>query len=279
MKNILVAIDATRLDMTTIEFACYLAKLTNAKITGAFLENLIADRKPLLKNIQGKAYVEWDIDESSPKMIEKRKEIENNIRLFKEKCNNKGVTCIVHREKGIPAAEMVAESRFADIVVTDIATSFKKVFEGSPTHFVKDLLKDSECPVVIAPEHFDGIDGIVFTYDGSRSATFAIRQFTYLFPELYEKPVSVFHVNEKSELTPEQKQRIGGWLQNYYSIVGFEAKGGDATYEMLAYLCLKKNIFIVMGAYGRSAVSRFFKHSRADVIAKYISQPIFITHY
>ena len=170
MKNILLAIDATRLDLTTIEFACYLAHLTKAKVTGAFLENLVVDRKPLLKNIQGKAYVEWDIDEGSPELIEKRKQIENNIRQFKEACSRRSVNCIVYREKGIPAAEMVTESRFADIIVTDIATSFKKVFEGSPTHFVKDLLKDSECPVIIAPERFDGIDGIVFTYDGSRSA-------------------------------------------------------------------------------------------------------------
>ena len=57
MKNILVAVDATKLDLNTLDFACYLARLTNSKITAAFLENLVADKKPLLKNIQGKAYV------------------------------------------------------------------------------------------------------------------------------------------------------------------------------------------------------------------------------
>ena len=279
MKNILVAVDATKLDLNTLDFACYLARLTNSKITAAFLENLVADKKPLLKNIQGKAYVEWDIDENSPEVIEKKKMIEDNILQFKEGCNKRSVSCIIHKEEGVPAAEMLEESRYADFIITDIATSFKKVAEGSPSHFVKDLLKQSECPVIIAPERFDGIDRIIFTYDGSSSAVFAMKQFTYLLAELSDKPVSIFHVDDKAELSTEEKQKLKGWLQNHYSAVGFETKAGDATYEMLAYLCLKKNVFIVMGAYGRSAVSRFFKHSRADVISKYISQPIFITHY
>jgi len=33
-----------------------------------------------------------------------------------------------------------------------------------------------------------------------------------------------------------------------------------------------------MGAYGRNALSQFLKHSRAELLIKNLTQPIFITH-
>lgn len=279
MENILLAIDATSLDMSALDFACYLGRLTHSKVTGVFLENLVDNEKPVFRRMHGTTYVDWDIDENSPEMKEKRDRIDANILLFREACEKRSVSYRIHRDEGVPAAEMISESRYADIIVTDAATSFRRVFEGSPTRFVKDLLKDAECPVIIAPEHFDGIDSIVFAYDGSRSAAFAMKQFTYLFPEFDDKKVIVFHVDEKETWTEDEKQKLTGWLQNHYSAIGFEKAGGDAGYELFSYLFRKKNIFIVMGAYGRSAFSRFFKHSRADLLVKTITQPIFIAHY
>lgn len=278
MENILLAIDATNLDSSALNFACYLAKLSGSSITGVFLENLVENEKPVLVRMHGTRYLDWEIDEMSPEVKEKRKIMESNISLFKETCGLKGVSYSIHLLEGNPVTEMVAESRFADVIIVDAATSFKDEFEGVPTRFVKKLLKEGECPVIIAPEDFDKVEEIIFTYDGSRSAVFAMKQFTYLFPQLNDKKVTVFHVNENDEWDEEQKKMVGDWLKNHYSTVGFETPTGSASYELLSYLFLRKNIFIVMGAYGRSAVSRFFSHSHADMLLKTISQPIFISH-
>jgi nucleotide-binding universal stress UspA family protein len=279
MENILIALDATSIDMPAIDFACYLGNLTRSKVTGVFLENLVADEKPTFKRMHGVTFVDWQIDETDPSFKQKRELIENNIALFTAACEKRGVQCSIHRDEGVPASEIIAESRFADLLVVDAATSFKKVFEGSPTHFVKDILEDAECPVIVAPESFDGVDEIVFTYDGSASSVFAMKQFTYLFKELDDKKVTVFHVDENSEWDADEKRRISGWLQKHYSVIGFQTAQGDASYEMLAFLLRKKNVFIVMGAYGRSAFSRYFKHSHADILVKTITQPIFIAHH
>jgi nucleotide-binding universal stress UspA family protein len=279
MQNILIALDATDIDMQTLDFACYLGRLTRSKITGIFLENLVADNKPAFKRMHGATFVDWQVDETDPLFRQKKELIEANIALFTTACEKRGVRSSIHRNEGVPASEIIAESRFADLVVVDAATSFKKIFEGSPTHFVKDILKDAECPVIIAPESFEGIDEIVFTYDGSASSVFAMKQFTYLFTELDDKKVTVFHVNENAEWSAEEKHRLSGWLQSHYSIIGFQTAEGDASYEMLAYLLRKKNVFIVMGAYGRNAFSRYFKHSRADILVKTITQPMFIAHH
>ena len=52
MEKILLAIDAINLDMPALDFACYLGRLTNSKITGVFLENLVADEKLVIKKMQ-----------------------------------------------------------------------------------------------------------------------------------------------------------------------------------------------------------------------------------
>ena len=47
MERILLAIDAVNPDKGALEFACYLGKLTKSKITGVFLENMVARDQPV----------------------------------------------------------------------------------------------------------------------------------------------------------------------------------------------------------------------------------------
>jgi nucleotide-binding universal stress UspA family protein len=247
-------------------------------VTGVFLENLVPDEKEVMEKLQTTKYFDWRVDESSPEADEKIKAIENNIALFKEACDRRAVQFEILRDDGVPAAEIIAESRYADVVVTDAATSFKKVFERTPTHFVNDILKDAECPVIIAPGSFEGIERIIFTYDGTRSSAFAMKQFTYLFPQFEDKCVTVFHVNDGAEWTAGEKRKLTRWLQNRYSAIGFETVEGNASDELLSYLLPKRKVLIIMGAYGRSEFSMLLKRSHADVLLKSINQPIFIAH-
>lgn len=279
MKKILLAIDAISVNVTALDFACYLGRLTNSKVTGVFLENLVEDETPAWKTNAGSAYLEWDIDENADSYQEKQQLIEKNIAFFKEACKKRSVRCSVHRDRGVPAREIIAESRFADIIVTDASTSFNRRFEGVPTEFVQDILKDAECPVIIAPETFESIDELVFTYNGSKSAAFAIRQFTYLFPQLNDKKTIILQVNDKGEWQGIDKYNLKEWLSNHYSAIGFEVLKGDVDDKLFDFLFKRKNVFVVMGAYGRSRVSRFFKKSYTDLIINTVIQPIFISHY
>jgi len=279
MEKILLAIDALYPDTSALDFACFLGRLTNSKVTGVFLENLVSDQKPVFEKAYGTTYLEWEIDENSSEYRNKQELIEKNIELFKQGCENRSVKYSVHRDRNLPAKEIIHESRYADLVIVDAATSFNKRFEGVPTEFVRDVVKDAECPVIVAPESFDGIDEIVFAYDGSRSAAFAIRQFTYLFPELSKKKVIILKVNEKGVWADRDKYNFKEWLQDHYSTIVFDVLKGDTEDRLFDYLFKKKNVFIVMGAYGRPAVSRFFQRSHADRIIRTITQPIFISHH
>jgi hypothetical protein len=279
MEKILLIIDPRNISMHALDFACFLGRLTKSKVTGVFLENQVADEKPVLKSLAGTAYLDWESDATSDEYLEKQRIIDTSIQRFKEACENRSVRYSIHRDRGVPAKEVVAESRFADIIVTDATSSFNKTFEGTPTEFVKDLLKDSECPVIIAPESFEAIDEIVFTCDGSSSSVFAMKQFTYLFPELSDKKVTALQVNKSGHWEDIDKYNMREWLKDHYSSIGFEALEGDTDDRLFDYLFKRKNVLVVMGAYGRSSLSRFFKHSEADFLINILTQPIFIAHH
>lgn len=279
MRKILLGIDAINPDKNALDFACYLARLTRSKLTGVFLENLVAEERPVLKQMQGFAYVDWQVDENSREHTTKMELVEKNIFFFREACLRRGVTGNVHRDRGIPADELIEESRFADLIIIDSETSFNKHYEGTPTEFVKDILKRAECPIIIAPENFDAIDEIIFTYDKSASSVSAIKQFTYLLPQLQNKKVTVVQVNTKGAWNGTDKYKFREWLKEHYIDFHFEVEKGDSQIQLFNYLFNRKNIIVVMGAYGRNAISQLFKRSHADLLISTITQPIFIAHF
>ncbi|MGC4038586.1 MAG: universal stress protein [Chitinophagaceae bacterium] len=271
MERILVALDGADYNRNAVDFAFFLARLTNSQVTGMFLEDIVEHGKPVPEHSGKPVSFISHADRPTP--------IETNVSLFSESCERSLVRYAVQRDHGHPSKQIVLESRYADIIVVDAQTSFHRHFEGVPTDFVREIMKESECPVIVAPESFDGIDEIVFAFNGSKSSMFAIKQFTYLFPELRDKKVFVMQIEEAGSGSLTEYGNFNDWLNGHYGQVEFVRLKGDAEAELFAQLIRKKNAFIVMGAYGRSALSRFFSHSHADLLIKAITQAIFITHY
>src|SRR5205809_4152828 len=117
MEKILLAIDAVNPDTSALDFACYLGRLTNSRITGIFLENLVSDKIPVLIGGGEISYFDWKIDQSSPDHGAKQEIIEKNIALFKIACENRSVDYKIHRDRNLPAHEIISESRYADLLI------------------------------------------------------------------------------------------------------------------------------------------------------------------
>ena len=279
MKKILLAVDPTHLNTSTLAFGSFLSRLTRSKITGVFLENLEADKKPVISNAYDGTYFQYEAKEDSEAYQTKLKLIKDKIRQFKDYYENHGVVCSVHEDKGVPVAEIIEETRYADLMIVDAETNFEEKAESIPTSFVKRMLAEAECPVVIAPFDFDGVEEIVFAYNGSKSCMYAIKEFADLFPQLEDKRLTVVEVNQFPGSASIDLDKFKEWLQTRYSNVHFKSLTGQTDTELLGYLLEKRKIFIVMGAFGRSAVSTFFKRSAANILLKVITQPIFIAHH
>jgi hypothetical protein len=270
MKKVLVAIYARQVSTNMLDFACYIAKLTHSKLTGIFLDN----KKALAGAANEFAYESQTITAEAKEPL-----VKESVRLFTEACNNRGANCSVRHEEGMPDIDIIKESRFAELIIVDPEMSFREQKEDIPSGFIKELLSRSECPVILSPFSFYGIDEIVFAYDGSAASVFAIKQFIYLFPELTGKKLTVLQVNEHDNDKMIEKDKIGELLQMHFSSIGFQLLYGKAGDELLGYLLGKKNRIVVMGAFGRSMLSDFFKHSTAELIIKTINLPVFIAHH
>src|SRR6516165_10684004 len=58
MEKIVLVLDGSRLDMVTVDFACYIARLTHSRLTALFIENIKGEARPALKQLYSLPYVE-----------------------------------------------------------------------------------------------------------------------------------------------------------------------------------------------------------------------------
>lgn len=277
MEKILFVTDAVKLNIQHLDFACFLANLTRSRLVGVFLENL--EHEVRSKETLQQLAAATAVPNASIRTM-KGNYCELQIKTFKEGCERRGVSCHVHRDRGVPALEVLSESRYADLIVIDPAISFGNQRENIPTTFVQEVLRDAECPVVIAPDAFDGIDRVIFTFDQSRSAVFAIKEFTHLFPEMHDRKAVILSIRAPGETAMEEKYKLKEWLRAHYEdidLVVLEDKHLRAG--LLENLLAQKNAFIVMGAFGRGQLSNFFAPSHATPVVRFVSQPVFIAHY
>ncbi|WP_217605414.1 hypothetical protein [Chitinophaga sp. GbtcB8] len=276
MQKVLYVTDAVRFNKQSFDFACALCNINGAMLTGIFLENLDQDDSA------------WDVIRETPfsvltqeaAVMEKRKAYcEENIRYFNETCALRGISHHAHRNRGLPILEVVSESRYADLIIVDAATTFAETHHTVPSSFVKDLLKQSECPVVIAPDGFESIEEVIFTCDNSRAAMFAIKQFTYLFPQLHHRKAVLLNVSEPGKTLGEDKYKLKEWLKAHYNNIELVLlEDSNVKARLLEYLLKQKKVFIVMGAYGRSTLSNLLSPSHAAPVVKLATQPVFIAH-
>lgn len=276
MKNILLAIQAEKLNVSDIDFGCHIAALSRSRLTGVFLENNSTAELPALKTFLGFPYVETIVSSDLPDYPERQAIIKKNKALFKERCLMKGVRHSIHLDKAIPRTQIKMESRFADLLLINSTMNFDGEEEEELSDFVQDVLVQSECPVLVCPKEFTGIDEIIFTYDGGASAAFAIRQFTNIFPELDEEKITVLQVRQDDE--PIDEQNLKQYLGSHYSSASFNVIHGETQQELFQFLFERKKALLVMGAYGRSRISRSLSSSTAEKLMLSLPNPIFITH-
>lgn len=275
MEKIVVVCDSHKIEISAIDFGCYLSQLTHSALSGILLDNVIQEVIPENAHMPyyataGKARPgETVVMDSDQAMI-----------YFMEQSRKRGVQSDVTVSKGAPSETVLYESRFADLLVVSPDLTFLGDADDLPSSFVKHLLVKSECPVVLAPHTFEKISQITFCYDGTASSLFAIKQFTYLLPQFRNIPVMLLEVRDSLiREADEGHMRTMSWLKAHYEHVDFHFLQGRVNEELLIYFMDKKDVFIVMGAFGRNLVSNLFRKSTSEKVIKTADLPLFIAHH
>ncbi|MEO8174997.1 MAG: hypothetical protein ABI581_18015, partial [Sediminibacterium sp.] len=150
--------------------------------------------------------------------------------------------------------------------------------ENTPTSFVRNVLSESECPVIIPPLDFEPIEEIILTCSETRSSVFAIRQFRYLFPQLNDKKVTVVEVERDLSHPESVNPNFRQWIKDHYPAALFVVLKGNTNEVLEEYLSSKRNAIIVVSACTRNILSQAFVPSLIDSLIGKIHQPFFIAH-
>jgi len=275
MDKLLLVIDGMKPNVTAMDFGCYLAGITHSRLTGIFLENLDFEDIPAPKAINGKIYLGTTKSTAIASNEENRIKCNESIEKFKEQCSKNQVHYTVHRDRSVPLEELKMESKFADLLMIDAETTFTKKDSGSPTLFVKDVLDEAKCPVIIISKGIKQIDELVFVYDGSDSAIYSIKQFAYLFPEIRKTKINVVQVSgHGTKITAQQK--IKEWLEVHFDQIVFTALDDDEFETLQKYLAGRNNVLLILDSLYKPIIDEIWsKQGNNDIHGL----PLFISNH
>lgn len=279
MKNFLAVFDGYKLCKSTFEYAVLLAKKSDSRLTGVFLDAFFYHNYSLSKVLKVSSDPEADLEKWNKKDQLQRDE---SVYQFQRLCEEAQIEYTIHRDNSIPLDELQYESMFADLIIINEREKFTQKDDQKPTSFIREILADAQCPVVAVPDHFTAPEKIILLYDGSPSSLYAIKMFSYLFSDWRDLPVEIVNVNEGNI----EKGYLPGtglitdFINRNFPNSNYNLLDGKAEEKILAYLTESgKNELIVIGAYRRSKLSRWFKHSLADELMSSLEKPLFIAHH
>lgn len=277
MKKIIAAFDGLKYSQSTRDHAIYIARQTNTHLVGVFLDD------PTYTGY--KIYDLLSKDGLSADKLKKFEEKDKATRNaaakdFEEVCQKESFEFSIHHNHKIAIHELKHETIYADLLIIDAKETLTHYTEKLPTRFIRDLLGDAQCPVVIVPEKYKPIQKIILLYDGEPSSVHAIKMFSYLLPQLKHLETEVISVNPftKSLHMPDNKL-MKEFMKRHYPMAKYTILKGFAEDEIVKRIKqTQENSIVVLGAYRRSAVSRWFRESMADVLMKEVKLPLFIAH-
>jgi nucleotide-binding universal stress UspA family protein len=278
MKKFLAVFDGFKLCDTTLNYGIQLSKVNNAHLIGVFLDEFIYRDYNLYHVLSNYEKPDALIKELNANDKQKR---DDAVEVFIKTCKKAEINFSVHRDRSIALQELLHESMFADLILINEEETFARIKENAPTGFIKNLLGDVQCPVLVLPNKFQNIDNVAILYDGSPSSLHAIKMFSYLFDNMAHLPIEVITVidlNERSKEIPDALL-LKECMKLRFKNVAYTVYKGNADEKIIeALIDHKANRLVVLGAYRRSDLSRWFKRSMADLLIEELETPLFIAH-
>lgn len=276
MKKIIAAIDGLKFSESTVKYAIEFAKRSQAHLVGVFLEDFTYHSYKIFELVTDEG-----VSANRMRRFEEKDADTRNaaVEQFQDLCSEAGVNFSVHHDRNIAIQQLLHESIYADLLVIDRKETLTHYEEKVPTRFVRDLLSNVQCPVMVVPEEYKPVENSILLYDGEPSSVHAIKMFYYLFESGNEKTkvLSIKELNQTLHVPDNRLMRE--FMKRHFPNAEYTVLRGGAEQEIVKYIHhLKKHVLVVLGAYQRGMVSRWFHESMADVLMKELNCPLFIAH-
>jgi hypothetical protein len=233
-----------------------------------------ADYSALALNSPGAAFV--------PVMELEDNEIEviaANKTLFTRQCEQYYIPYSLHKnDREWDKDLLIKESRFADLILISGELFYADTDSKQPNQYLRKVLHSAECPVLVVPENFTGIEHLFIAYDGSRESLHAIKQFCYLFPEFTDLPTEVVYVNEEASDTIPDFEHLNQFTRLKFDCMSFSKLHFKANDSFATWISEKKNALLVSGSFSRAPLSYIGRRSFAGDVIHDHQLLVFIAH-
>lgn len=257
MKKIVAVFDGSKFSDSTLQYAIRMGLQHNATITGVFAERME------LAYAGGGGRSNRD-----------------GCSLFESACQDAGINYNVKRGSDAVTQSILRESRYADMLLLDASETMNPFTEEVPTPFVRDILANAKCPVLLLPRHFNNIRKICWLYDGSPVSIFAFKMFSYILPVFNALSFNVITVQAAyHEQQLPHECMVKELIAMHAPQAHFVSLRGQPEVEIPGYL--REHApegLVILGAYQRNALSMLFRPSMADVLVREQQWPLFIAH-
>lgn len=278
MIKVLAVFDGLRFSDATLQHTLRIAQTQLAHIVGLFLEDFTYQSFSRYK-----AIAKENLSSKQIQQLEQADELVRvkSIKKFQDACQKLGIPHSVHRDKDIAFPTLIQEAIYADLVVIDAQETFSATKEKAPSTFIRDFLAASESPVLLVNKKYVPVSKVVLLFDGEPSSVYAIKQYSYLIGAHIDLDVEVLTVKKEKATThvPDNKL-MKEFMKRHFPKATFTVVKGDyAEPKIIEHIkSVPGKPLIVLGAYRRGMVSRWFKQSMADTLLENISLPLFIAH-
>ena len=278
MKKIIAAFDGLKFSESTCYYAISIAKQTGAHLVGVFLEDFTYNSYKVYDLVYAKGGVIGPARKHLDKKDSKTRAVA--IKKFETCCQEAGLEYTIHRDRNVAIRELLHESIYADLVIIDSSETLSHHTEKTPTAFIRDLLVHIQCPVLVAPHRYKAIQQLILLYDGEPSSVHAIKMFSYSFNGLKQYPTKVISVNPpKASVHIPDNKLMKEFMKRHFPTAVYTVLKGSPEREIVDYLKKQgEGSLIILGAYQRGMVSRWFRASMADALMKEVKLPLFIAH-
>jgi nucleotide-binding universal stress UspA family protein len=279
MKKIIAAFDGLKFSKSTRDYAIDIAKHTHTHLVGVFMDDPTYTSYKIYELISKDGVSVKKLNEYGAKDQATRDTAAKNFEKF---CQKEGLDYNIHHDRKIALQAIKHESIYCDLLIIDSGETLTHYNEKLPTRFIRDLLGDTQCPVLLVPQKYKAIQKIVLLYDGGPSSVYAIKMFSYLLPQLKNLETEVVSVNpENSTLHMPDNKLMKEFMKQHFPEAKYTVITGWAEDDIVRHLKQQKqaNMLIVLGAYRRGTVSRWFRESMADILMKELKLPLFIAHH
>lgn len=245
-------------------FALNIASQNSAIVHALFLKDESTDY-PYPSDIGS---VQKDFSAKKEK-ADNKKLVDKNIEMFKTFCDDQEIECFFERE--VSLKKLIDFTSDAQVLIVDAHDEFQK-------YAVKDIMAQVTCPVCLVSANATEIKTSILLYDGSENAKKAIGKYIDAFPWLYAEKSYLVTINEAAD-NDEGTKNVPQNFQQKFAKLEIVSLKGNLEKKLIEFIdAHTEGTMVVMGAYGRSALSRLFKPSLSNVVLQQTRTSLFIAH-